>query len=200
MKSGIFKSYDPAKEWGKLSDDDIRKLTPDEIELYHLATLPDAHIAFLRDEKGNDWYRWLKNLSPDKLKISYDPDSKIIIHFSFDQSAIFPINQIVTEIGIADIPPEFIKAGNSALGGAFIYQDGIIKASPVDYVEKAKVKKQQLLKEATSTISPLQDALDLGIATEIEQKRLGLWKTYRVTISRVNPELAPDIDWPSQPE
>lgn len=40
----------------------------------------------------------------------------------------------------------------------------------------------------------------IGIATDVEQKRLGLWKTYRVTISRVNPELAPDIDWPSQPE
>ncbi|MGS5187697.1 tail fiber assembly protein, partial [Escherichia coli] len=48
-------------------------------------------------------------------------------------------------------------------------------------------------------IAPLQDAVDLEIATEEEKSLLAAWKTYRVLLNRVDTSLSPDIEWPSQP-
>ncbi|HCP3098873.1 TPA: tail fiber assembly protein, partial [Escherichia coli] len=47
--------------------------------------------------------------------------------------------------------------------------------------------------------APLQDAVDLEIATEEEKSLLAAWKTYRVLLNRVDTSLSPDIEWPSQP-
>lgn len=55
------------------------------------------------------------------------------------------------------------------------------------------------MEEARKAIAPLQDAEDLGMATEAEMKSLQDWKRYRVLISRINPEDAPTIDWPQPP-
>lgn len=50
----------------------------------------------------------------------------------------------------------------------------------------AELEKIRLLSVATTVISPLQDAADLGIATEQETASLKIWKTYRVMINRVD--------------
>lgn len=54
--------------------------------------------------------------------------------------------------------------------------------------------------DANQKITPLQDASDLGIATEDELERLKVWKTYRVLLNRVEIANAPDIDWPQRPD
>jgi len=64
----------------------------------------------------------------------------------------------------------------------------------------ASVMKSELLAKATNEIAPLQDAADLGIATEEETRLLAEWKQYRVMVNRVNPDLAPDIEWPPVPQ
>ncbi|EMI4429543.1 tail fiber assembly protein [Providencia rettgeri] len=66
-------------------------------------------------------------------------------------------------------------------------------------IAEAEQKKQSLLAEANNTIAPLQDAVDLGIATDEEKAKLTAWKTYRVLLNRVDTSLAPDIDWPEKP-
>ncbi|EFB3321859.1 tail fiber assembly protein [Escherichia coli] len=43
-------------------------------------------------------------------------------------------------------------------------------------------------------MAPLQDAVDLGIATEEESSLLAAWKKYRVLLNRVDTSVAPDID------
>ncbi|MGG9047421.1 tail fiber assembly protein [Serratia marcescens] len=48
-------------------------------------------------------------------------------------------------------------------------------------------------------MAPLQDADDLAIATEEEAAQLRLWKTYRVQLNRINPQDAPETDWPLPP-
>ncbi|MGL4860049.1 MAG: tail fiber assembly protein [Enterobacteriaceae bacterium] len=53
---------------------------------------------------------------------------------------------------------------------------------------------------ANHTIAPLQDAVDLGIATVAEAEQLQEWKTYRVLLSRIDPEQAADIEWPTRPQ
>ena len=61
---------------------------------------------------------------------------------------------------------------------------------------------QQLLSIANDKIVPLQDAVDLGIATDAETISLTKWKTYRVLVNRVptQPGFPTAIDWPSMPE
>ncbi|HFQ7062200.1 TPA: tail fiber assembly protein, partial [Citrobacter freundii] len=64
---------------------------------------------------------------------------------------------------------------------------------------QAAQEKANLLIIATSTIAPLQDAVDMDMATEDEAARLLAWKKYRVMLNRVKPEDAPDITWPELP-
>ncbi|WP_442959389.1 tail fiber assembly protein [Providencia sp. PROV259] len=65
---------------------------------------------------------------------------------------------------------------------------------------ESEQKKQSLLAEANNGIAPLQDAVDLGMATGEEKTQLTAWKTYRVLLNRIDTSLAPDIDWPEKPE
>lgn len=71
--------------------------------------------------------------------------------------------------------------------------------TPEDKVAIAEMQKQKLIDQANSKIAPLQDAVDLGIATDDESDSLLEWKKYRVQLSRVNTSLAPDIQWPTLP-
>ncbi|WIJ64020.1 tail fiber assembly protein [Serratia nevei] len=65
--------------------------------------------------------------------------------------------------------------------------------------EIAERQKARRLEKASKEIAPLQDADDLGMATEEEAAQLKLWKIYRVQLNRINPQDAPDIDWPVTP-
>ena len=67
-------------------------------------------------------------------------------------------------------------------------------------VNQALTKKNQLLAEATTQISYLQDAVDSQIASEQETQLLVEWKKYRVLVNRIDIELAPNIEWPNQPK
>ncbi|HAL0420644.1 TPA: tail fiber assembly protein, partial [Escherichia coli] len=48
-------------------------------------------------------------------------------------------------------------------------------------------------------IAPLQDAVDLEIATEEERSLLEAWNKYRVLLNRVDTSTVPDIEWPANP-
>ncbi|MFJ3345220.1 tail fiber assembly protein [Enterobacter bugandensis] len=197
IQSGIFKQYDPLEKWGKYTPAKVAKLTPEELELYYIAKSPGINIVFLKDESGNDWYQWLKILSKETLKVSFNPESKEIVHFSYDASAIFPVNQIVVEIAPENIPEEFTAAGEKALGGAFLFVDGEITAAPVDYEAEAQRKKLELLTQANNVIATLQDAVELNMATDEETANLQEWKKYRVLLSRVDVKKPV---WPPLPE
>lgn len=67
-------------------------------------------------------------------------------------------------------------------------------------IAEAEYQKQVLLNEATAAIAPLQDAVDLGIATDEERAQVKKWKNYRVLINRVDTSIAPNINWPEKPE
>lgn len=64
---------------------------------------------------------------------------------------------------------------------------------------EALQQKSSLLTEASTAIAPLQDAVDLDIATDAEITSLAAWKKYRVLLNRVDTEKAPDITWPEIP-
>jgi hypothetical protein len=66
-------------------------------------------------------------------------------------------------------------------------------------IAEAESRRQNLLAEATVLIAPLQDAVELDIATDEELKRYSEWRKYRVLLSRVDASTAPDIIWPDKP-
>ncbi|OWO83029.1 phage tail protein [Photorhabdus luminescens] len=56
------------------------------------------------------------------------------------------------------------------------------------------------LTNANNCITPLQDAIDLDIATDAEKQKLIEWKKYRVLLNRVDCSAAPEIDCPKAPK
>lgn len=66
-------------------------------------------------------------------------------------------------------------------------------------IAEAEQQKQSLLAEANNAIAPLQDAVDLDMATDEEVAQLTAWKKYRVLLNRVDTSTAPDINWPEKP-
>ncbi|MDC9598995.1 tail fiber assembly protein [Xenorhabdus anantnagensis] len=66
--------------------------------------------------------------------------------------------------------------------------------------QHAEVKKIKLMEYAKDIISPLQDAVDLGINTNAEKSALIEWRKYRVILNRIDCNVAPDIEWPVQPK
>ncbi|EEV6177254.1 tail fiber assembly protein, partial [Escherichia coli] len=73
------------------------------------------------------------------------------------------------------------------------------EAEKVFRIREAEETKNSLMQVASEHISPLQDAVDLNIATEEETSLLVAWKKYRVLLNRVDTSRAPDIEWPASP-
>ncbi|WP_407254278.1 tail fiber assembly protein [Escherichia coli] len=67
-------------------------------------------------------------------------------------------------------------------------------------IRKAEETKNSLMQMASERIAPLQDAVDLDIATEEEASLLTAWKTYRVLLNRVDTAVAADVEWPVAPQ
>lgn len=66
-------------------------------------------------------------------------------------------------------------------------------------VRDAESMKKSLMQAASETISTLQDAVELELATDDETTQLEQWKKYRVLLNRIDASTAPDIAWPEQP-
>lgn len=82
------------------------------------------------------------------------------------------------------------------------YSDGVFTAPVTDAENAALIASSRLVAEtdeATRVIAPLQDAVDISIATDEEITRLAEWKRYRVALSRIDTSEAPDIEWPARP-
>jgi len=67
----------------------------------------------------------------------------------------------------------------------------------VDEITEDKIN--ELMSNAAIKIAPLQDAIDLGVATEDEENRLKKWKTYRVSLMRMKISES-DVSLPETPE
>ena len=83
------------------------------------------------------------------------------------------------------------------------YIDGLFTAPGTDAENAALIASSRLaaeMDEANRTIAPLQDAVDISIATDEEITRLAEWKRYRVELNRIDTSKAPDIQWPEKPE
>ncbi|ELY4585350.1 tail fiber assembly protein [Enterobacter kobei] len=80
------------------------------------------------------------------------------------------------------------------------YGQPVLTKPVIDHVAVAESERLQRINEAAEAIAPLQDAADLGIATDAEEKALSSWKLYRVMLNRLDVSTAPDIEWPETPQ
>ncbi|EDS7008043.1 tail fiber assembly protein [Salmonella enterica subsp. diarizonae] len=77
-------------------------------------------------------------------------------------------------------------------GKAWVKDEAAEKAAQLRQAEETK---SRLLQMASEKIAPLQDAVDLDIATDDEKAQLDEWKKYRVLVNRVD---ISKTDWPEQ--
>lgn len=155
-------------------------------------------VLFLKTSDGTDWYDCQSEFSNETLKIAFDKNG-VIRTINEDVSMIWPINMSVAEVKKDDAPRELFEQldGDWIFDGEKIIPRVISEYEVMSLTEK---KRAQLMIDANQKITPLQDASDLGIATEDELERLKVWKTYRVLLNRVEIANAPDIDWPQRPD
>jgi hypothetical protein len=66
-------------------------------------------------------------------------------------------------------------------------------------INAARDELAQRQRVAAERIALLEDAVSLGMATEEETAALLVWKAYRVQLSRIDLETAPNIEWPEMP-
>ncbi|MGX4894864.1 tail fiber assembly protein [Enterobacter roggenkampii] len=133
-------------------------------------------------------------------------------YYSYSAKGFFWLGE--DELKGNDIPADLIPVSEEEHAAMFLGQergkyinhtpDGPVLVDQPDYspeelIAQAESKKSQLMQMANAEVAPLQDAVDLDIATGDEQALLLKWKKYRVLLNRVNPENAPDIIWPDIP-
>ena len=74
--------------------------------------------------------------------------------------------------------------------------NGLPAWQQIDKSEAITYRKKRLLFVAAEAIAPLQDAVDLNMATSEEINLLSEWKMYRVLLNRVNTD---NPEWPESP-
>lgn len=108
-----------------------------------------------------------------------------------------------------DLVKMVVPADGDAIpeGWGFIKEgDPIPDSSPAPITTEqlstsARDERDRLLMYATLRINPLQDAVDLGRATEEKKSLLKKWKEYRVDLDDVvsQPGFPEAISWPKEP-
>lgn len=66
-------------------------------------------------------------------------------------------------------------------------------------VSQAQQQRQAFIEKANEQINCLEDAIELGMQRDGDEDLLVAWKIFRVMAMRIDPEAAPNIDWPVMP-
>ncbi|POA21519.1 hypothetical protein C1886_04395 [Pseudomonas sp. FW300-N1A1] len=66
----------------------------------------------------------------------------------------------------------------------------------------ARSQQKRLMQDAGLAVAPLQDAVDLGVATDEQVEQLSTWKYYRIELSEVPQQVGwpRTIEWPVKPD
>ena len=170
-------------------------ITLKNFQIYKSTLHSGSSVLFLKDESGLDWYESQAGFSEETLKFVYDSNG-IIISFDYDVSKLWPVGHSVAEISASEVP-----AGLDISGG-WVFDGKVITTrvySSAEYVSQAEAERESSMALAAAAIAPLQDAVDIGDATDEERASLQGWKKYRVALNRLNLTAAPDIEWPEIP-
>ncbi|HFD6761819.1 TPA: tail fiber assembly protein [Enterobacter hormaechei] len=144
---------------------------------------------YFQDVQGRDWY---ETLTGWKGAVSLDEDG-LIIAYEKDVSYLgVQEGRSIYEVDPKNVPDDVL--------GNYKYLNGTFEDIRPNAKELAEQKRKELMEAANLAISPLQDAVDLGISTDSEYALLLDWKKYRVLLNRVDTSKAPEIEWPEVPD
>lgn len=87
-----------------------------------------------------------------------------------------------------------------AVFGEFGDIEVLTPAPPTEMQQQARLT--ALLKQAATTMAPLEDADTLGIISEAEREQLTAWQRYRVTLYRLpqSDGWPTEVNWPEMPQ
>ncbi|HFT7470971.1 TPA: tail fiber assembly protein [Enterobacter hormaechei] len=143
---------------------------------------------YFQDVHGRDWY---ETLTGWKGAVSLDAGG-IVIAYEKDVSYLgMEEGRNVYEVDPQNVPDDVL--------GNYKYSNGVFEDIRPNAETLAEQKRELLMVEANLAIAPLQDAVDLGIATDSEYAQLLDWKKYRVRLNRIKMDSATDIQWPEVP-
>ncbi|MCW7764340.1 tail fiber assembly protein [Photorhabdus luminescens] len=144
---------------------------------------PDSDdMAVCRSEDGKRW-----EIVPDyRGKIAYDTLTR-------EPTEITEIGELPDTLTFKQPPTDFDKWD----GKDWVVDKDLLKSHQIN---EAKQKQVELLQQANETLSLLQDSVDLEVATDSEKAALLEWKKYRVLLTRVDVNQAPDVEWPPVPK
>lgn len=130
-------------------------------------------------------------------------------------NAFYPVSDKALYVNAGTWPDKYVEVSDSVYNefmnpppeGKVIGADAEgypiwIDAPPPSHeqqVASAESLRNVRISYATNKILPLQDAVDLAMATEAESLQLTAWRKYRVLLTRVDTSTAPDINWPQAP-
>ncbi|EBY1892894.1 tail fiber assembly protein [Salmonella enterica subsp. enterica serovar Welikade] len=141
--------------------------------------IPASHIAIF-DAETQTW-----SLHEDhRGEMVYDTTTGNQVYIS----APGPLPENVTSVSPGD---EYQKWDSKAK--VWVKDEAAEKAAQLRQAEETK---NRLLQIASEKIAPLQDAVDLDIATDDEKAQLDEWKKYRILVNRVDTS---NPDWPEKP-
>lgn len=151
-------------------------------------------VQYFIDATGKDWFKSLPEFTK-KYSLAIENDTGVIRSISEDASRLYPVGLTVVDV-------DSLPDGCDIFGGWVFNGKKIVPRtySQEEISAQAQQEKNRLIETATKSISPLQDAKDLGIATDAELGKLKEWMVYRVQVNRVDTSKAPNITWPTQPE
>jgi len=109
-------------------------------------------------------------------------------------------------VEVSDADETLIRDGLSS-GCSISIKDGQWIATPAppptdeQLIAAAIFQRDLLLARATTAIAPLEDAIELDLATAVETALLKAWKRYRVDLNRIQSQSGYPkvIDWPQPP-
>ncbi|MCT8344692.1 tail fiber assembly protein [Photorhabdus kleinii] len=145
--------------------------------------LPDSHdVAVCRSEDGKCW-----QILPDyRGKTAYDTLTRA-------PTEITEIGELPDTLTFKKPPTDF----DTWNGKEWVVDKDLLKSHQIN---EAKQQQAALLQQANETLSLLQDSVDLEVATDSEKAALLEWKKYRVLLTRVDVNQAPDVEWPEVPK
>ncbi|WP_334469794.1 tail fiber assembly protein [Arsenophonus sp. PmNCSU2021_1] len=165
------------------------------VSRYSPDNMPYGHgVQYFKSEEGQDFYESL-NLFTKKYTLCIEPDTGIIRSMAEDVSTLYPAGFTVVDV-------DELPGGVDISGGWLFDGQKVVPRIPTqgEFVAKAKREKAELMQMASIAIAPLQDAVDLDMATDAEKTSLLAWKKYRVLLNRVDISKTLDVAWPEAPK
>ncbi|ECE5745228.1 phage tail protein [Salmonella enterica subsp. salamae] len=164
------------------------------VKRYYPDDMPfGENIQYFIDENGVDFYSAIEHFNL-KYKLCIHPETKVIHSVSEDISKLYPAGFDIVETD--NVPYDDIISGKYQ----FVDNRIIMRTyNEIEMTQITNIEKSERLKLANKNIMPLQDAVDLGIATTEEMQKLDAWKKYRVEINRTNTSNSLNISWPLPP-